>query len=614
MSESSTVQQSFDHKRFLANTAGCAGVYQMFDGNSQPLYVGKAKNLKKRLSSYFRTTGLTPKTEALVKRIASIQVTPTQTETEALILEQNLIKSQRPPYNILLRDDKSYPYVFLSKEEAFPRISLHRGAKKAQGRYFGPFPNVSSVRESLSLLQKTFRVRQCEDSVFYNRTRPCLQYQIDRCKGPCVGLVEAEEYQRDVRFTELFLEGKSQEVMGELVAQMEAAAGDLEFEKAARYRDQITALRKVQAERFVEGEQGDLDVFAIAESSSNFCIHVLFIRQGRVLGSKSYFPQDRLGEPVGQVLSSFVAQYYLGNRVRDIPGQVILPFAIDDIDLIAEALRQLRSAKVEIKHSVRGMRQKWLDLAGQSAQQNLLSRTSSRAKVLKKYEALQEALGLDEQPARMECFDISHSSGEKTVASCVVFDEGGSNPSDYRRFNIAGVTAGDDYGAMRQALTRRYKRLQEGEGKIPDLLIVDGGKGQFGVAKEVLEELGVMDIILVGIAKGSTRKAGFETLILDGGDRELSLDSTSLALHLLQEIRDEAHRFAITGHRARRDKARTTSSLESVPGVGAKRRRELLRHFGGIQGVKAASVEDLSKVTGISRTLAEQIYQHLQVE
>ncbi len=614
MSDTSNLESTtFDHKRFLASTSTGAGVYQMYDYNSQPLYVGKAKNLKNRLSSYFRKTGLTPKTEALVKRISSIQVTLTQTETEALILEQNLIKSQRPPYNILLRDDKSYPYVFLSSNDDFPRISLHRGAKKKKGRYFGPFPNVSSVKDSLNLLQKTFRVRQCEDSVFKNRSRPCLQYQINRCTAPCVGLINKESYSEDVKFTEMFLDGNNQELMTALAARMESASENLEFEQAAVLRDQIASLRKIQADRVVESEQGDMDVFGISQARGGFCIHVLFVRNGRVLGSKSYFPKEKLGQQKSEVLAAFLPQFYIANTHREIPAEVLLPNPVEDADIVADALAQLRSAKVIMKHNVRGQRLKWLHLANQSAEQNLISRVNNREKVQQKYEALQDALQLPELPARMECFDISHSSGEKTVASCVVFDEGGANPSDYRRFNINDITAGDDYAAMRQALERRYKRLCEGEGKMPDILLVDGGKGQFNVAKDVLSELSVNNVELLGIAKGTTRKAGFETLIVDGGNSEITLDSTSSALHLLQEIRDEAHRFAITGHRQRRDKARKTSSLESVPGVGAKRRKELLKHFGGLQGVKAASIEDLAKVQGISRNLAEEIYQTLRM-
>ncbi|BFM07445.1 excinuclease ABC subunit UvrC [Halioxenophilus aromaticivorans] len=614
MTESDNQSHAFDHKRFLASTSSSAGVYQMYDDGGKALYVGKAKNLKKRLASYFRSSGLAPKTQALVRRIASIQVTLTATETEALILEQNLIKAQKPPYNILLRDDKSYPYVYLSTDQKFPRLSLHRGAKRGKGRYFGPFPNVGSVKESLSLLQKTFKVRQCEDSVFKNRSRPCLQYQINRCTGPCVDLINEQAYQRDVRYTELFLEGKSQELQSELATAMEAASVDLNFEIAADLRDQISALQRIQAQRVVEGEQGDMDVFALAQSADNYCIHLLFIRSGRVLGSKSYFPQDKLGENKEEVLEAFLAQFYLGSKTRDIPLQIVIPLALNGANVLSDALRQARNAKVDIRHNVRGQRLKWLALADESARQNLLSRTSSRAKVQQKYEALQGILGLAETPSRMECFDISHSAGEKTVASCVVFDESGSNPSDYRRFNIKDITAGDDYAAMQQALQRRYKRLQEGEGKLPDILIVDGGKGQFNIARTVLEDLGVMDVYLLGIAKGTTRKAGFETLILDDGSRELTLDSTSIALHLLQEIRDEAHRFAITGHRAARDKARTTSALESVPGVGAKRRKDLLKHFGGIQGVKNAAVDDLKKVAGISHNLAEQIVAYLKSE
>lgn len=614
MTDSTNDFSSFDHKRFLALTTSSAGVYQMFDTDGHILYVGKAKNLKKRLASYFHSSGLSVKTQALVHRIASIEVTTTTTETEALLLEQNLIKAQKPPYNILLRDDKSYPYVYLSTDQKFPRLSIHRGVKRGKGRYFGPFPNAGSVRESLKLLQKTFLVRQCEDSVFSNRSRPCLQYQIQRCSAPCVDLIKEEDYARDVRYTELFLLGKSSELQTELIANMEQAAQRLDFETAAQIRDQIAGLQRIQAERVIEGEHGELDVFAVAQSGSGFCVHLLFVRSGRVLGSKSYFPQDKLGETKAQVLSAFLAQFYIGNPHRDLPRQIIVPVEIEGSDLLTTALQQERNEKIDIRHAVRGQRLKWLAMADQSARQNLLSRTNSRAKVQQKYEALQEVLALDELPSRMECFDISHSSGEKTVASCVVFDESGANPSEYRRFNINDIQAGDDYAAMRQALTRRYRKLQEGEGKLPDILIVDGGKGQFNIAKTVLEDQGVADVYLLGIAKGSTRKAGFETIIKDGGRTEVTLDSTSIALHLLQEIRDEAHRFAITGHRASRDKARTTSVLESIPGVGAKRRKQLLQHFGGIQGVKSAGVDDLRKVNGISKPLAEQIFAYLRSE
>ncbi len=609
---------SFDSKTFLSTVSHSAGVYQMFADDGKILYVGKAKNLKKRLASYFRKTGLTPKTQALVARIAHIEVTLTETEVGALVLEQNLIKSQLPPYNILLRDDKSYPYIFLSSRDEFPRLSLHRGAKKRKGSYFGPYPNVSAVRETLSFLQKTFNVRQCEDSVFRNRSRPCLQYQIKRCTAPCVGLIDAEDYQDDVRHTVMYLEGKASRLSSELADKMESAATDLEFEKAAHFRDQISALRQVQAEQSIEGGSSNLDVVAVANQAGSYCVHVLYIRDGRILGSRSYFPRAQLETGESAVLEAFLPQFYFTQSARDIPREVLLSHTIDGAETLQEAFRTHWQKTVSITTSVRTQRAKWLTLATKAAEQNLLSHVSSRQNTQKRYEALQQVLALEDMPQRMECFDISHSSGELTVASCVVFDAGGPAKSDYRRFNIDGIVGGDDYAAMEQALTRRYSRLKDGEAKMPDLLIIDGGKGQLGKAREVMHDLGIAvgpeGVILLGIAKGTTRKAGFETLYLAHTGKEHVLNSDSPALHLLQEIRDEAHRFAITGHKQRRDKKRRTSSLESIPGVGAKRRRELLRHFGGVQDVKRASIDDLAKVNGISKKMAEEIYSALRSE
>lgn len=598
----------FDASRFLADASQQPGIYQMFGVDGNILYIGKAKNLKARLSSYFRKTGLSPKTAALVSRIHHIEVTITATEAEALILEQNLIKANRPPYNILLRDDKSYPYIFVSSGEPYPRLSFHRGAKKKQGDYYGPFPNVGAVRDSLNFLQKTFRVRQCEDSVFNNRSRPCLQYQIKRCTAPCVELISQEDYANDLRHTRMFLTGSNQELMTELADQMDAAATSLAFEKAAHYRDQITFLRSIQSQQIVEEGNGDIDVIALVTRPNVLCVHILFVRQGRILGSRSFFPKAGLDETPADILSQFVAQFYLASQGRDIPREVITNYELDDADIVATALQQSIGRQVHITHTVRSHRAKWLQMAVNAAEQNLISHLNSKQNVLDRFVALQDVLQLDDIPQRLECFDISHSSGELTVASCVVFDTNGPLKSDYRRFNIEGITPGDDYAAMAQALERRYTRLKKGEGKMPDILLIDGGKGQLSQAITVLAELGVDDVLMIGVAKGATRKAGFETLYNAATDSEIVLNNDSPALHLIQHIRDEAHRFAITGHKQRRDKKRKTSTLEDIPGVGAVRRRELLRHFGGIQELQKAGVTDIAKVNGISQHLAEEIY------
>lgn len=603
----------FDSSAFLATCSGRPGVYRMFDGEAKLLYVGKASNLKKRLASYFRKTGLAPKTAALVVRIAQVETTITANETEALLLEQTLIKQWRPPYNILLRDDKSYPYVLLSDGE-FPRLGIHRGAKKEKGRYFGPYPSAGAIRESLSLLQKTFLVRQCEDSYFKNRTRPCLQYQIKRCKGPCVGLVEPEEYAEDVRHSVMFLDGRSSALTDELSAAMEKAAMSLEFERAAELRDQIGLLRRVQDQQSMEGGTGDVDVVAAMVNPGGACVHLISVRGGRVLGSKNFFPQVGIEEEGGAVLAAFLAQYYLSNHERDLPSELIVNVVHEDLPTLAAALAQLRGRELAISHRVRGTRARWQQLAVTNAEQALSARLANRQHVAARFEALAEALELDEPLQRLECYDISHSSGEATVASCVVFGPEGPLKSDYRRFNIEGVTAGDDYAAMHQALTRRFSRLKDGEGKLPDILLVDGGKGQMAMARDVLQELAVPELILLGVAKGVTRKPGLETLYLNDAEHEFTLPADSPALHLIQQIRDEAHRFAITGHRARRGKTRRTSSLEDVAGVGPKRRRELLKHFGGLQELTRASIDEIAKAPGISKKLAESIYAALHSE
>ncbi|MBA6057670.1 MULTISPECIES: excinuclease ABC subunit UvrC [Pseudomonas] len=607
------MSQVFDASAFLATCSGRPGVYRMFDVDARLLYVGKAKNLKKRLASYFRKTGLAPKTAALVARIAQVETTITANETEALLLEQNLIKEWRPPYNILLRDDKSYPYVFLSDGE-FPRLGIHRGAKKAKGRYFGPYPSAGAIRESLSLLQKAFSVRQCEDSYYANRTRPCLQYQIKRCKGPCTDLVSPQEYAEDVRHSVMFLEGRSQQLGNELNAEMEKAAMALDFEKAAELRDQISLLRRVQDQQYIEGGTGDVDVIAAFVNPGGACVHLISVRGGRVLGSKNFFPQVGIEEDLAEVMAAFLSQYYLGNAERELPGELIVNVVHEDFAAITEALHTLRGRELTISHRVRGTRARWQQLAVTNAEQALNARLANRQHMAARFEALAEVLGLDEVPQRLECYDISHSSGEATVASCVVFGPEGPIKSDYRRFNIEGITAGDDYAAMHQALTRRYGRIKDGEGKLPDVLLVDGGKGQLNMARDVMQELGFSELTLLGVAKGVTRKAGFETLYLNDVHHEFTLKGDSAALHLIQQIRDEAHRFAITGHRARRGKARRVSSLEDVAGVGPKRRRDLLKHFGGLQELNRASIDEIAKAPGISKKLAESIYASLHSE
>ncbi|MFP8967843.1 excinuclease ABC subunit UvrC [Pokkaliibacter sp. CJK22405] len=587
------------------------GVYQMLGPGDEILYVGKASDLKSRVSSYFRSTGLTPKTQSLVKRIARVQFTITNSETEALLLEQNLIKKFRPPYNILLRDDKSYPYIFISTRDEYPAIRFHRGSQRKLGRYFGPFPGSSAVRDSLQLMQKVFKLRTCEDSVFNNRSRPCLQYQIKRCTAPCVDLIEAEDYQRDLEHAIMFLEGRSRTLMEDLQQQMETASEELAFERAAVLRDQLISLQRVQEQQFVDGTGGDADVLAAEIRPGGGCVHVLFVRGGRILGSRTYYPQLSVEHTQAELLSAFIPQFYLGNSGREIPRELLLSHLPEDGDVIESALSESLGRRLPLNSPQRGDKVQWLKLAITNAQENLAAYLAGKDNMLQRFVMLQEAMGLDELPKRVECFDISHSHGEATVASCVVFNQQGANKSAYRRFNIEDVNAGDDYAAMHQALQRRYGRLtREGE-SLPDILLVDGGKGQMTQAREVLAELGIESMQLLGVAKGPTRKPGMETLWLEGDDQPLILDRASPALHLIQQIRDEAHRFAITGHRQRRDKARRTSTLEGIAGVGPKRRQALYRHFGGIQGVKRASLAELRKVAGINQQLAQDIYDHL---
>jgi len=598
----------FDAKTFLKTVSGRPGVYRMFDAEGEILYVGKAKNLKNRLSSYFRTTALDAKTMALVSHIQTVEYTITNSETEALLLEQSLIKALRPPYNIDFKDDKSYPYIYLSTAEEYPRLAFHRGAKKRAGRYFGPFPSAYSVRDSLNVLQKIFRVRQCEDSFFKNRSRPCLQYQIQRCSGPCCGRISVADYADDVKHAALFLEGKSRAVLDDYADKMDAASHQLEFERAAKYRDQIAHLQRIQESQYVTGDGGDIDVIAAIVNPGGICVLVMMVRGGRLLGNQTFFPRIRLEETPGEVLSAFIPRFYLaGNQGREIPKDIVISAQIAEKPLLEAALSEVAGRKVSIGDNVRGQRNRWVSLAMTNAEQSLGGHLATRNNTNQRFEALREAFGLAEIPERLECFDISHSSGEATVASCVVFDRNGPLKSDYRRFNIDGITPGDDYAAMSQALLRRYTRVKKGEGMLPDILFIDGGKGQLSQAETILERLQITGVILVGVAKGPGRKAGLETLFLSGGG-EVEMAPDNPGLHLIQHIRDESHRFAITAHRQRRGKKRNESVLEHIAGVGPKRRRALLRHFGGSQRVESASTEELAKVEGISQTMAEQIY------
>lgn len=611
-----TTDRTFDSKAFLKRLTERPGVYRMFDSAGKVLYVGKARNLRKRVGSYFRKSGLAPKTEALVSRINHIEVTVTGSETEALLLEQNLIKSLRPPYNILLRDDKSYPYIYLSAHSDYPSLTFRRGrTRKGQGTWFGPFPSSGAVKESLNILQKVFRIRDCSESYFRNRTRPCLQYQINRCTAPCVEYISPEEYQEDVRHATMFLEGKNPAILRDLMDTMEKAAANLEFEKAAACRDQINHLRHVQEQQSMEGEGGDADVIALAQDAGIVCVVVIIVRGGRVLGTKDYFPRFSLEQSEGELLSAFLGQFYFGSDTRrEVPRDILVTTRPEENELLMQALSEYAGRDTRIRQNVRGERRKWLELAQTNARQTLTSHLVSKETVYRRLLALRDMLELSQTPSRMECFDVSHSHGENTVASCVVFDENGPLKSDYRLYNIEGVTAGDDYAAMEQVLTRRYRRMMTGEGKRPDLVFIDGGKGQLGIARQVFESLGVRDIPLIGVAKGVTRRAGLEQLIDAFTGRVYRVPADSPALHLIQHIRDESHRFAITGHRARRDKKRRQSTLEGIEGVGPKRRRDLIRYFGSARELQKASIDEITKVQGISKALAEAIYAALHDE
>jgi excinuclease ABC subunit C len=597
----------FDAKPLLANLPPLPGVYRMLNEAGEVLYVGKARDLKKRVSSYFQKTDLSPRIRLMVGQIAGIDTTVTRSESEALLLENNLIKALAPRYNILFRDDKSYPYVMLSGHD-FPRLGMYRGALDKKHQYFGPFPDAGAVRESIQILQKVFRLRTCEDSVFSNRSRPCLLHQIKRCTAPCVGLIDAAGYANDVRNAVLFLEGKENEVLNALNEKMQRAAAAMQYEEAALYRDQMQSLNKVREKQYVSsGSDLDADVIGCVARDGLLCVNLVMIRGGRHLGDKSFFPQNAEDWDAAAALEAFLAQHYVG---RTVPPLIIVSEKIDAAPLQA-LLGEQAGRKVQINMQTLGERRVWLDMALRNAGHALEQRLHQQATQEGRLLALQEALQLPGAVQRIECFDISHTMGEATVASCVVYDRGAMQNGEYRRFNIAGITPGDDYAAMREALTRRYRRIAAGEGRVPDLILIDGGRGQLGIAVEALAETGLGDVAVIGVAKGEARKPGLEQLIFPGDAKPLQLPKDHPGLHLIQQIRDEAHRFAIQGHRARRGKARTSSSLEDIEGVGAKRRQRLLASFGGLRGVMSAGVDDLAQVEGISRALAEKIYQRL---
>lgn len=606
------------------------GVYRMLNSAGEALYVGKALDLRKRVASYFQKTSQSPRIQVMLDQVASVETTVTRSEAEALLLESNLIKTLAPRYNILFRDDKTYPYLVMTGHR-FPRLGFHRGSLDKRHRYYGPFPSAGAVRESIQLLQKVFRIRTCEDTVFANRSRPCLLHQIRRCTAPCVSLVTEGAYADDVKSAELFLAGKEDEVLGRLARRMEDASARTSYEEAAVFRDQIAALRKVQEKQFISTEGHDTDVIACGRAAGITTVNLVMIRGGRHLGDKNFFPRNAEESDAGQVIEAFVQQHYLQHSA---PGQIVVGAAIDG-EALEQVLSERAGRKVRIQTRPTGARRAWLEMAGRNAQLGAAQALGSVATQEARLGALQQALGMPDTMQRIECFDISHTLGEATVASCVVYDRSAMQKGDYRRYNIsagtdeeipsgsgafeqapagphrAAITAGDDYAAMRQVLTRRYRKVVAGEGRMPDLVLIDGGRGQLSVAIEVFAELGMSDVMLVAVAKGEERRPGREQLLLPGRPEPLMLGPEHPALHLIQQVRDEAHRFAIQGHRARRAKTRNTSRLESIPGIGAARRQRLLARFGGLRGLLAASIDELAQVEGISRVLAEKIYHEL---
>ena len=597
----------FDARELIVSLPNRPGVYRMLNAAGETLYVGKSRDLKKRVASYFQKADHAPRTAAMVAQVARVETTVTRSEGEALLLENNLIKSYQPRYNVLFRDDKSYPYLCLSGDP-FPQLRFHRGRLEKPHRYFGPFPSAGAVRDGIALLQKVFQLRSCENSVFANRSRPCMLHQIHRCTGPCVGLISEADYQEDVQNATLFLQGKTTQVLDLLQRQMEAASASLAFERAARIRDKITRLNQLQSRQFVESATaGDIDVVAAATDQGLTAVNLVMIRGGRHVGDRSFFPQHADGAALPEIVAAFLMQHYLE---RPVPPTIVSAEAADE-ELLAEALSTQAGRDVKLTSNPGGERRVWLTMATQNAELAVLQRLAQKATQDDRLAALQEALGLPPSVQRIECFDVSHTMGEAAVASCVIFDHLAMQSNEYRRFNVKPPVGGDDYAALREALSRRVAREVAGEFPAPDLLVIDGGKGQVAVAAEVLAEQGMHATQLIGIAKGPERKPGLEEIVFPDRDSTLKLPPEHPGLHLLQQIRDEAHRFAIQGHRARRGKARTTSLLQEIGGIGTRRRQALLAHFGGLKGVQAASVDDLQRVPGISRALAQRIYSEL---
>ncbi len=598
----------FDAKSFVDSLPARPGVYRMLDSQSEVLYVGKARNLKSRVGSYFQPSNVHPKVQALVAKTCRMEVTITNSDTEALLLEFNLIKKHRPRFNVVLRDDKSFPFVHLETDHQFPRLAFYRGSRKEPGRFFGPYPSAGAVRETLQQLQKLFRLRNCEDTYFANRSRPCLQYQIQRCTAPCVGLITKESYAGDAGAAIKVLEGRDDEVQQELGRRMETAAERLDFEEAARVRDQLANLKAIQAQQIVtSGTDHDADVIAVAALNGEYCVALMFVRGGRSLGSTAFFPRAPFAE-LPEVLAQFLGQYYLE---REAPPEILVERDFEDIQVFEVTFAERSGHKVRITSSVRGLRARWLEMMRNNAEQALKMRSLARSSIDASLDEMREVFNLDGAPNRIECFDISHTGGTETVASCVVFGVEGPLKSDYRRFNIAGIQPGDDYAAMYQALTRRYKRVRDGETPKPDVLLIDGGKGQLAQAAKVLDELGVKGITLIGVAKGADRRPGQEQLFLLGQETPTILPPDCGALHLIQRVRDEAHRFAIAGHRRKRAKRHNQSILETIPGLGPVKRRELLKQFGGLQGILRAGIDDFVQIRGLGRDLAQVIYEHL---
>lgn len=581
------------------------GVYKMYNSDKEVIYVGKAKNLKKRVSSYFRAGNHSNRIKRMISLIKNIDLIITKSEADALLLENIQIKKYRPRFNILLRDDKSYPYIYVDTHHNYPRLSFYRGKRKKDGKFFGPYSNVYSVRDALNTLQKLFKVRQCSDSFFKNRVRPCLQYQIERCSAPCVGLIKKDEYIADINMSMKFLDGKNTEIIDLLIKKMEHASDSQNFESAANFRDQIESLRHTCEQSVVSGEKGDVDIISVFIISETACIQVFNIRNGVSFGNETFFPDIDESINESSLLSIFIGQYYLS---RQIPKEIIINKITKDKKILEYILSKKKTSKVVITNSVRGIRQRWVELAEKNTMDSINTKILSKRNMFNRFHSLQDLLGLSDIPKKLECFDVSHTFGEQTVASCVSFSIEGAQKKDYRKFNIKSTSIGDDYAAMKEALTRHFSRLKKSDVSLPDICFIDGGIGQVNIALKVMEELQISTVQIIGVSKGKERKPGEETIIMDYGKTKINLEKNSLALHLIQQIRDEAHRFAITGHRKRRDKSRFKSPLEEIPGLGPKRKQILLKHFGGLQGLVKAGEDEIKKIPGINKTLAEAIY------